>query len=79
MEPENYSRRASATHSGRLRQRPRVGGGVLRPYLKLPGSLRDQDSFTCMFLACPGKATQVDETALVAYWDLLSQHQGLDP
>ena len=40
---------------------------------------RDQDSCNCMFLACHGKATDSDHSSLAAYWDWLSQHQGLDP
>lgn len=40
---------------------------------------RDQDSFNCIFLACHGKATQAGHTGLVAYWDWLSNQQGLDP
>ena len=32
-----------------------------------------------MFLACHGKPTQSEDTALTAYWEWLSQHQGLDP
>ncbi|MCH8350080.1 MAG: hypothetical protein IIB29_07490 [Chloroflexi bacterium] len=40
---------------------------------------RDQDSFNCIFLACHGKATQAGPTGLVAYWDWLSNQQGLDP
>ena len=40
---------------------------------------RDQDSFNCIFLACHGKATRPEHSSLSAYWDWLSQHQGLDP
>ena len=40
---------------------------------------RDQDSFNCIFRACHGKATQAGPTGLVAYWDWLSNQQGLDP
>ena len=40
---------------------------------------RDQDSFNCIFLACHGKATRAGPTGLVAYWDWLSNQQGLDP
>ncbi len=40
---------------------------------------RVQDSFNCMFLVCHGKATHSDHSSLAAYWDWLSQHQGLDP
>ena len=40
---------------------------------------RVQDSFNCMFLACHGKATHSDNSSLAAYWDWLSQQQGLEP
>ena len=40
---------------------------------------REQYSFNCMFLACHGNATHSDHSSLAAYWDWLSQHQGLDP
>jgi len=40
---------------------------------------RVQDSFNCMFLACHGQATHSNHSSLAAYWDWLSQQQGLDP
>ena len=38
-----------------------------------------QDSFNCLFLACHGKATDLDHSSLAAYWAWLSRQQGVDP
>ena len=71
----------------------RIGNCLVRKGFRLAGEapirvrspenlaepFQDEDSFNCVFLACHGKATQSGPTALVAYWDWLSNQQGLDP